>query len=303
MKLARWSHALTAAAGAALLAACADTPMPTEAFNAPSLLVSSDDPVRTELWVCVDGPAGTYSFGATFTEIVSASQDPTITSPFDLTAGTCGLLATDPDARSDVDISETARPGNTQFLSGSKTIISGAINVTPVITGPTAVGAPPVLDIPVGLEHGAIVHLIYEAVPDEQEGCTYTQGWYKNAQLDKKTGLLKHPWPVNSLTLGTVVYTEAQLRLILDAPVNGNGLISLAHQLIAAKLNIAGGADDTDIAADIAAADALIGALVIPPVGAGYLAPATTSSLVDALTDFNEGTTGPGHCDDEEIGT
>lgn len=124
-----------------------------------------------------------------------------------------------------------------------------------------------------------------------EEGCTFTQGFWKN-----------HPeaWPVSSLTLGSVSYTDVQLGAIFDEPVSGNGLISLAHQLIAAKLNIANGASSTDVGDDIDAADALIGALVVPPVGSGHLDPDTTSALVDALTDFNEGIAGPGHCEEEE---
>ena len=43
-------------------------------------------------------------------------------------------------------------------------------------------------------------------------------------------------------------------------------------------------------------ADALIGGLVVPPVGAGSLANATTSALTNTLSDYNEGKTGPGHC-------
>ena len=45
------------------------------------------------------------------------------------------------------------------------------------------------------------------------------------------------------LTLGTVTYSQAQLLAIFNTPVRGNGLISLAHQLIAAKLNILAGAN------------------------------------------------------------
>lgn len=128
--------------------------------------------------------------------------------------------------------------------------------------------------------------------PPEEGGCTYTQGFWKT-----------HPeaWPVDSLTLGSVSYTAEELLAIFGQPVAGNGLVSLAHQLIAAKLNIANGADPTDAAGDIAAADALIGGLVVPPVGSGFLAPSDTSALVDALSDYNEGLTGPGHCDDEVL--
>lgn len=79
-------------------------------------------------------------------------------------------------------------------------------------------------------------------------------------------------------------------------PVASNGLIDLAHQLIAAKLNIANGADGSSINTTITQADALIGNLIVPPIGTGYLSPADVSAYVQALTEFNEGTTGPGSC-------
>ncbi|MHB1413944.1 MAG: twin-arginine translocation signal domain-containing protein [Chloroflexota bacterium] len=131
------------------------------------------------------------------------------------------------------------------------------------------------------------------------EGCTLTQGYWKT-HGPVPTGNNSNEWPVSSLELGTVTYTDVQLQSILDTSASGNGLIALAHQLIAAKLNVANGAADTDVAASIAAADALIGGLVVPPVGTGSLAPSATDGLVSALTDYNEGATGPGHCDDEE---
>jgi hypothetical protein len=103
---------------------------------------------------------------------------------------------------------------------------------------------------------------------------------------------------VSSLTLGTVSYTQAQLLPILDQPAQGNGLVILAHQLIAAKLNEAHGADPADTAQATADADAIIGGLVIPPNGSGYLPAGQTSELVETVTQYNEGTIGPGHCDD-----
>jgi hypothetical protein len=126
-------------------------------------------------------------------------------------------------------------------------------------------------------------------------GCTFTQGYWKT-HGPVPTGNNENEWPVTNLTLGTVNYTDLELQAILDTPANGNGLIALAHQLIAAKLNIANGADGTDAAQCIAAADALIGGLVIPPVGGGSLSAGATSSLTACLTSYNEGQTGPGHC-------
>ena len=130
---------------------------------------------------------------------------------------------------------------------------------------------------------------------DLQLGCTYTQGYWKT-HGPIPTGNNINQWPVTSLSLGTVSYTDLELQAIFDKPAAGNGLISLAHQLIAAKLNIANGADGTAVAAAITAADALIAGLVVPPVGSGSLPPSATSSLTTTLTSYNEGIIGPGHC-------
>jgi hypothetical protein len=132
------------------------------------------------------------------------------------------------------------------------------------------------------------------------ETCTLTQGYWKT-HGPIPTGNNSYDWPQsvkdNGLTLGTVTYTAEQLLAILNTSASGNGLIALAHQLIAAKLNVANGADPTDADAAIAAADALIGGLVIPPVGSGSLPNSATGSLITSLTNYNEGTSGPGHCD------
>jgi len=121
------------------------------------------------------------------------------------------------------------------------------------------------------------------------QNCTYTQGYWKNHS---------DVWPLQSLTLGAVSYNASQLLQILNRPAQGNGLVILAHQLIAAKLNIANGADPTVIQQTVVDADTMIGGLIVPPVGSGYLSPGQTSGLTATLTEYNEGTIGPGHCDD-----
>jgi hypothetical protein len=124
---------------------------------------------------------------------------------------------------------------------------------------------------------------------DSGQNCTYTQGYWKN-----------HPdvWPLQSLTLGAVSYNASQLLQILNRAAQGNGLVILAHQLIAAKLNIANGADPTAVQQTVIDADSVIGGLIVPPIGNGYLSPGQTSNLTDTLTRYNEGTIGPGHCED-----
>ncbi len=129
-----------------------------------------------------------------------------------------------------------------------------------------------------------------DAIRDAQNNsldCTFTLGFWKT-----------HPemWPVGSLTLGTVVYSQSQLLDILNEPVRGNGLVSLSHQVIAVKLNVANGADGSVLGTGVADADALIGGLVVPPVGTGYLETSTTSSFTNLFDMYNNGVIGSGHC-------
>src|SRR5689334_18924688 len=121
------------------------------------------------------------------------------------------------------------------------------------------------------------------------QNCTFTLGYWKTHA---------EAWPVGSLTLGTVVYGQADLLAILNQPASGNGLLILMHQLIAAKLNVQNGADPSAIGGDIVAADALIGALVPPPLGSDSLAPSSVNTLATTLDGFNNGLIGPGHCAD-----
>jgi hypothetical protein len=118
--------------------------------------------------------------------------------------------------------------------------------------------------------------------------CTYTQGYWKNHSS---------AWPVSTLKLGNVTYTKAQLLSIFGQPAQGNGLTILAHQLIAAKLNIAYGASSALVASTIAPSDAAIGNLVCPPIGSGYLSPGSTNAWSTTLDNYNNGQLGPGHCD------
>jgi hypothetical protein len=79
--------------------------------------------------------------------------------------------------------------------------------------------------------------------------CPLTQGFWKT-----------HPdvWPVTTLTIGSITYTEAQLLTILGTPVKGDASLILADQLIAALLNIANGSDPTPVSATIANAQSLL---------------------------------------------
>ena len=121
------------------------------------------------------------------------------------------------------------------------------------------------------------------------------------------------------MPLGSVTYTKTQTQNILTkpsgisepvrpVPVNGSlgqavivdpsaTLIALAHQLIAAKLNLFNGASvPANIRQAIRDADALIGPRVVPPVGTDFLPEGVGLDLIQLLGDFNNGLIGPGQC-------
>ncbi len=120
------------------------------------------------------------------------------------------------------------------------------------------------------------------------DGAECTQGFWKT-----------HPevWPAGCtpMLLGTVAYTQAELLQIYnmsagsDPNCPGNGLLSLAHQLITTKLNLCNGSDPIPIQQTVNDADALIDGLVIPPIGSGCLASSQTSDLTETLDDYNNG--------------
>jgi hypothetical protein len=101
---------------------------------------------------------------------------------------------------------------------------------------------------------------------------------------------------VNQLQLGNRIYDRQELQSILENPVRINGLVLLAKQEIAAKLNIANGADGSCIEQTLAGADALIGGLVIPPVGNGFLPIDDVLFYMSTLARYNAGALCSPHC-------
>lgn len=120
----------------------------------------------------------------------------------------------------------------------------------------------------------------------KQDNCTLTQGFWKNHE---------EVWPVEELILGGTTYTKAQLLVILRTAPRGDATYILIHQLIAAKLNLAEGADPTAIATTLADADAWLAShpLGSNPKGADR---EVGTALAAALDAYNNGVTGPGHC-------
>jgi hypothetical protein len=124
--------------------------------------------------------------------------------------------------------------------------------------------------------------------------CPLTQGFWKN-----------HTIPIG-LSLGGQFYTPAQLLNILQTPpTGGNAALILAHQLIAADLNIATGSTNFPISPAIDAIIILANSLLSAHCGTtatrlpGCFVQASTGdgpamvADADILDSFNEGTLTP----------
>ena len=153
-------------------------------------------------------------------------------------------------------------------------------DVNPNITntnlgGPSASGN-------VGLETGATLAFYNVLVPTG--GCTYTQGGYKNTLSRWPSGYS----PSDQFFDSGLTW----LQMFNTAPKGGNIYVKLAHQYMAAVMNVANGAT-----ANSSVQAAIDGAYDYFQNHTSYSA----SQLLawhNLLDSFNNGNQGPAHCDD-----
>ncbi len=125
--------------------------------------------------------------------------------------------------------------------------------------------------------------------------CTLTQGYWKT-----HSALGPAPYDDNWANLdpleeGTLFYASGQTwHEVFWTPPAGNAYYNLAHQYMAAKLNLLNGADGATISKTIAQAEALFASL-----DGTTLTKTQTSlarKLASTLDSYNNGLIGPGHC-------
>lgn len=118
--------------------------------------------------------------------------------------------------------------------------------------------------------------------------CPLSQGYWKNHE--------EH-WDLTDMTIGGTFYTAVQLDGILETPPKkGNSYLILAHQLIAARLNIANGSDPTVISDTLADAE---GALAGVNLLSDYIKDEDMNALAEILDDYNNRALTP-DCEESE---
>lgn len=123
---------------------------------------------------------------------------------------------------------------------------------------------------------------------DAEAGCTLTQGYWKNHNRFER-GNRSVAWPIDERT---ALCGRTWLD-ILRTPTRGDAWMILAHQWIAAELNVANGASTTREVRDaLAAGQTLLAACRVAEADRALAIGA--SEVLDA---YNNGDLGPGHCD------
>lgn len=137
---------------------------------------------------------------------------------------------------------------------------------------------------------------VHVAVPEAcvQDGCTYTQGYWKT---HSKYG--PAPYDATWALIGedTLFFSSGKswYQAFWTPPTGGNAYYILAHQYMAARLNVLAGAGvPANVQSAIDQATAwFTGRSPAAPKGA---ARTTAINLAGILAAYNEGTIGPGHC-------
>jgi hypothetical protein len=128
-------------------------------------------------------------------------------------------------------------------------------------------------------------------------GCTLTQGYWKTHSRQGPA-----PYDGTWSKLGaeeedTVFFRSGQTWLqVFRTTVRGNAYYTLAHQYMAARLNVLAGADSAAVSAELAWATRFFEDHT-PDMGFSPSVAPTMIAKADALARFNEGAVGPGHCE------
>lgn len=287
-----------AALGTALafMAACADQSDPT-APSLPELAVFSAG--EAELVICkTSATAGNFDYSwsiiSTGTSKVSLSVNGTVTG---LASGDCALAYTVPTTnggRYRATVTEGPLAADWSLTSIAYTFSLPGISVVPVVN----LGAREISNVFMANDVGATVTFTNLYTPPTT-GCTLTQGYWKT-HSEFGPAPYDNTWAQLTNGASTAFYLSGGTwySVFHTAPA-GNAYYSLAHQYMAAKLNVLAGADPTTVAGALTAAETLLNTYTPAQVRALKGSNPVRSqflTLAETLDDYNNGLIGPGHC-------
>lgn len=134
----------------------------------------------------------------------------------------------------------------------------------------------------------------------EAQGCTLTQGYWRTHHQDAKNAALQIDWPEPLDESGFLCEADERsyLELLHESPQQGDAYLILAHQTIAAELNVASGASTTE---EVESALYEAASLLTNHCGQYVAASSELGQQMviyaGVLDDYNNGLIGPGHCE------
>jgi hypothetical protein len=288
MKHLKLGSVVAASASLALVVACAGAGDPSSPLRAPAaashVLTTAQNvgdpgngqPNEGEVEVCK------YGTDASFT-VVAGGQQTTVS----IADGTCKVVALDFSTNNTANSVTVTEVGSSSYtlLSVQRTLIQFQTGTTIDIVGtPTTVSDG--LPVAVNAFHGALLVYHNQPVTPPSGHCSYTQGWYKTHASS---------WPSGALTPTTVWDGGKTIIDLFNTPPRGSQYIILAHQYLTALLNIQGGSSvPPAVQTALNTAEAYFAG-----GGPGAGDPSVDITGVSTILDnYNNGLTGPGHCDD-----
>lgn len=140
-------------------------------------------------------------------------------------------------------------------------------------------------------------------IVDKEPGCTLTQGYWKTHSSCKRKGPRRDDtWNKLDNAENTIFFLSGQdyCGVFATKPGKGGKYYILAHQYIAAELNILNGADSSEVIEAFQSATVLLNTYTPEQVNDSKELQAKFVELGKILADYNEGAIGPGHCDDKQ---
>ncbi len=286
--------------GALLAAACSEqttSPKPLRSL-APQSKAPAGNVIGTEagaLWVCAEGPAGTYNYTMSITATTKNGVVTPLGTSFSLTDGQCAkavyltlspdfAVGSETDPPTSVVLTQVSAPANTKLDYLQKTEETNQAACTPGDTFPCGLDTQesgPATTVIFNWYHGSVVSYWNEEIVTNITGCTLTQGYWKNHTSN---------WP-SPYSPNDAFFTSGKswIQILSTPPKNGNAYLILAHQYIAATLNVAAGAS---MPADVQAAYNSATTYFQTGVGSDPIGWATI------LDNYNNGLAagGPAHC-------
>lgn len=271
--------ALALALAAGFIIACGDTkPLTTGPASAgPNLVVGGTpgQPDTGEVELCKHGTTASFSY----------TVDGGSATVVNLDDGQCVILGDTP----------TLGTGNHSIVitevADAAVILDSIVVSTNTVNNPTPVRGAPILGTSTYTavfngDRGVLVEYYNRAAPPPPppgNGCTFTQGYWKNHT---------NVWP-SPYSPSATFYTSGTTWLgVLNTPARGNAYYILGYQFIAATLNSANGAS---LPANVQSALNDAGAYFLNPAGSS-LTKNQLTALASLLDSYNNGLQGVPHC-------